>query len=92
MARAERQRARIIRRRDDAFDLVLRRDRDGRGADVAGQLRALVPASGAPLGPGYVLKASVAPAAAPVPFGTGRLLVPLTDGTLMVVPVAALRE
>jgi outer membrane protein assembly factor BamB len=54
-------------------------------ADAAGQVRALDPATGTPRGDGVTFRASVAPAAAPVPFGPARLLVSLTDGTLVVV-------
>jgi len=52
-------------------------------ANLAGQFWGLDPANGRPRGSGYTLKANVAPAAAPVPFGDQRLFVPLTDGTVM---------
>jgi outer membrane protein assembly factor BamB len=52
-------------------------------ANLAGQFIGLDPANGRPRGPGYTLKANVAPAAAPVPFGTERLFAPLTDGTIL---------
>jgi hypothetical protein len=39
--------------------------------------------TGKKVGPGYRLKGSVAPAAAPVPFGPRRLLAPLSDGTAL---------
>ncbi|MBI2806007.1 MAG: PQQ-binding-like beta-propeller repeat protein [Planctomycetes bacterium] len=60
-------------------------------ADVAGQLLALDPASGRPLGPGVTLRANVAPTAAPVAFGPGRAFVPLTDGTILLLPLEKLR-
>ena len=52
-------------------------------ANLAGQYLALDPANGRHRGPGYTLKANVAPAATPVPFGSERLFAPLTDGTIM---------
>jgi hypothetical protein len=60
-------------------------------ADVSGQFQAFDPQNGKGLGAGYMLKANVAPDAAPVPFGPGRLLVPLNDGTLLLLPLASLR-
>jgi hypothetical protein len=59
--------------------------------DVAGQFIALDPGSGRPLGAKLTLKANVAPTAAPLPFGEGRAFVPLTDGTIMILPLAKLR-
>src|SRR5581483_1449422 len=59
-------------------------------ADVEGRLRALDPATGRPRGAGYTLRAQVAPDAAPVAFGPGRLFVPLCDGTILLLPVRAL--
>jgi hypothetical protein len=59
-------------------------------ADVLGKLLALDPATGAPRGTGYTLRANVAPAAAPLPFGPGRLFVPLTDGTILLLPIKTL--
>jgi len=52
-------------------------------ANLAGQFLGLDAATGQPLSPGYTLRANVAPAAAPLPFGPDRLFVPLTDGTIM---------
>jgi hypothetical protein len=60
-------------------------------ADVAGQVLALDPASGRPVGPGLTFKANVAATASPLPFGPGRAFVPLTDGTVVLVPLAKLR-
>jgi hypothetical protein len=53
-------------------------------ADAGGHLQAVNPWAKCFVGPGYTLLANVAPSAAPVPFGPGRLLVPLTDGTALV--------
>jgi outer membrane protein assembly factor BamB len=61
-------------------------------ADVAGQFRALEPSSGGRLGPGLTLKANVAATAAPLPFGPGRAFAPLTDGTIVLVPLEKLRK
>jgi outer membrane protein assembly factor BamB len=52
-------------------------------ADQRGQIHALNPATGKAAGPGYSVLASAAPTAAPLPFGADRLLVPLTDGTVL---------
>ena len=59
--------------------------------DVAGQFIALDPVSGRRLGAKLTLKANVAPTAAPLPFGPGRAFVPLTDGTIMILPLEKLR-
>jgi outer membrane protein assembly factor BamB len=48
--------------------------------------------SGKPKGPGYTLRASVAPAATPVPYGAGLLFTPLSDGTALLMPLNRLRE
>jgi hypothetical protein len=61
-------------------------------ADLQGNIVALDPASGNPAGPGYRLKANVAPSAAPVPFGEGNVFLPLMDGTAMVLPLDKLRS
>jgi outer membrane protein assembly factor BamB len=55
-------------------------------ANLAGHIMSLDPATGRPLGAGYMLRANVAPAAAPLPFAANRLFVPLTDGTIMLLP------
>jgi outer membrane protein assembly factor BamB len=60
-------------------------------ADVESRFLALDPETGSPLGPGYTLRANTAPVSAPVPFGPGRLLVPLDDGTLLLLPMQKLR-
>ena len=41
------------------------------------------PKTGKDISPGYVLKASVAPAASAVAFGPHRAFAPLTDGTVL---------
>jgi outer membrane protein assembly factor BamB len=56
-------------------------------ADLAGRFVALDPATGRLRGDGYRHPAEAAPAAAPVPFGTGRLFAPLTDGTVLLLPL-----
>jgi hypothetical protein len=59
--------------------------------DVAGQFIALDPFSGRKLGAKLTLKANVAPTAAPLPYGPGRAFVPLTDGTIIILPLEKLR-
>ena len=59
-------------------------------ADQAGTYVALDPATGKSLGPGFHHSAVVAPASAPVAFGTGRCVAPLTDGSVLVLNVADL--
>jgi outer membrane protein assembly factor BamB len=61
-------------------------------ADVSGRFVGLDPATGQVRGPGYALKASVAPAATPVGFGPGHAFAPLTDGTVLLLPLHHLRE
>ena len=60
-------------------------------ADLQGNIVALDPADGRPAGTGYRLQSNQAPAATPVPFGAGRLFVPLMDGTVLLVPLEKLR-
>jgi outer membrane protein assembly factor BamB len=52
-------------------------------ADESGQIQALDPATGRPVGLGYALHAAVAPTGSVLPYGTDRLFVPLTDGTVL---------
>jgi outer membrane protein assembly factor BamB len=52
-------------------------------ADQEGHIVALDPATLKPVGKGYVLPGSVAPAAAPVLFDDKTLFTPLTDGTVL---------
>lgn len=59
-------------------------------ADRAGLFVGLDPATGKPRGPGYHLKGSVSPAAAPIPFGADRVFAPLTDGVILLLPVKSL--
>jgi len=60
-------------------------------ADASGHIVSLDPKTGRPGGPGYIVGDGVAPAMAPVPFGEGRLFVPLTDGTVLLLPLHTLR-
>jgi hypothetical protein len=55
-------------------------------AHLSGRFIGLDPATGQFRGPGFTLKASVAPAANPVAFGPSRLFAPLTDGTVLLLP------
>lgn len=52
-------------------------------ADFSGHFVALDAETGQPRGPGYTLKANVAPAATPLPFGQDGVFAPLTDGTIL---------
>jgi hypothetical protein len=60
-------------------------------ADQAGTIVALDPATGKPVGPGYALPGSVAPAAPPVAFGADNVFTPLSDGTVVLLPVELFR-
>jgi hypothetical protein len=55
-------------------------------ADLRG-VGALDAATGKPVDDGVAAPASTSPASAPVPFGPGRLFAPLTDGTVLLLPV-----
>jgi outer membrane protein assembly factor BamB len=61
-------------------------------ADQSGRYVGLNPATGEPLGDGYALRGSVAPVATPVEFTKGRLLAPLSDGTVMLLSTKKLRK
>jgi hypothetical protein len=61
-------------------------------ADLSGRFVTLDPDTGRPLGLGYRHPAEVAPATAPVPFGPARLFAPLTDGSVLVLPLADLER
>jgi hypothetical protein len=61
-------------------------------ADISGQIVGIDPATGKAVGQGYTLQASAAPAATPVAFGEDRILLPLTDGTAVLLPLARLRD
>lgn len=56
-------------------------------ANLAGEVLNLDPATGRATGPGYTFRANVVAAAAPVAFGPGRVFVPLTDGTCVLLPL-----
>jgi hypothetical protein len=61
-------------------------------ADQSGRLVGLDPKTGRPAGLPYVFGASVCPTATPLPFGAGKLFVPLSDGTAVVLPLGLLRQ
>lgn len=61
-------------------------------ADESGRFIGLDARTGKPRGPGYVLKANVAPAASPVGFGPGRAFAPLTDGTVLLLSLEHLQQ
>jgi hypothetical protein len=52
-------------------------------ADAQGRFIGLDPGTGKRRGPGYRLRANVAPATGPVALGADRLFVPLMDGTVL---------
>lgn len=58
----------------------------------SGRYLGLDPATGEARGPGYSLRASAAPAVAPIPYGAGRMLMPLSDGTALLLSLKFLRE
>jgi hypothetical protein len=60
-------------------------------ADATGRFVGLDPETGKERGPGYELQAAVAPATAPVAFGKDRAFVPLTDGTVLLLPMRHFR-
>jgi outer membrane protein assembly factor BamB len=59
-------------------------------ADVAGQFLGLDATTGRLRG-SYVLRAQVTAAVAPVPIGADRLFAPLTDGTVLLIPLKHLQ-
>jgi outer membrane protein assembly factor BamB len=61
-------------------------------ADQSGRYLGLNPKTGRPEGPGYSLEGSVVPAASPTAFGPGRLFVPLSDGTALLLPLRRLQH
>lgn len=92
---------------DPAKDLPLWEYRDGSDVIVgqpqivndivvvahrSGHFVGLDPATGRPFGPGYRLRANVAPVSAPVEFGSGRVFAPLTDGTVLMMSLLHLRH
>lgn len=60
-------------------------------ADLSGRIVALDPATGTQEGPGYSLAGSMAPAASPVAFDGNQLFAPLSDGTVMLLPIGSFR-
>jgi hypothetical protein len=58
--------------------------------DLSGRIVGLDPETGKERGKAYTLKASAAPAATAVAFGAAEALVPLTDGTVFVLPLHVL--
>jgi outer membrane protein assembly factor BamB len=60
--------------------------------DQSGRFFSLDPATGQPRGPAYRLKASVVPTATPVAFGAEQAFVPLSDGTVFLLPLRGWRE
>ena len=61
-------------------------------ADSSGRFTAIDPATGKELGVGYQFPAEAAPASAVAEFGPGRLFAPMTDGTVLLLPLADLRR
>lgn len=59
-------------------------------ADQSGTFVALDAATGAALGPAYRHPGETAAVAAPTPFGPGKFLAPLSDGSALVLPVSEL--
>jgi hypothetical protein len=55
--------------------------------DQSGRINGLNAATGKPQGLGYALRGSIAPATSPVGFDANRLFVPLSDGTIMLLPL-----
>jgi hypothetical protein len=60
--------------------------------DEGGRFVGIDPKTGKRQGEGYTLKAAVAPAGTPVPFGPGRVFAPLTDGTIMLLSLNRLKD
>ena len=56
-------------------------------ADQSGRYTALEPHTGKSAGQGFALRGSIAPATAPISFGPGRLFAPLSDGTVLMLPI-----
>jgi len=61
-------------------------------ADVSGRFVGLDPGTGKELGPGFRLVGSVGPSAAPVGYGAGMTFAPLSDGTVLPLPLQSVRE
>ncbi|HEV3079083.1 MAG TPA: hypothetical protein VGY66_04865, partial [Gemmataceae bacterium] len=60
--------------------------------NLSGRFLALNPETGQPRGGAYTLKARAAPVATPVAYGKDEAFVPLTDGTVFILPLRHLRE
>jgi hypothetical protein len=60
-------------------------------ADQSGGIVALDPATGKPRGKGCSLPGSIAPTAPPVQFDADHLFTPLTDGTVVLLPLSRFR-
>jgi len=60
--------------------------------DLSGRFVGLDPATGRPLGKGYFLDAKAAPAATAVAYGADEAFVPLSDGTVFILPLSQLRS
>jgi outer membrane protein assembly factor BamB len=61
-------------------------------ASEAGRFVGLDPDSGKPLGNGYTLKARAAPVATPVAYNADEAFVPLTDGSVFLLPLRDLHD
>jgi hypothetical protein len=61
-------------------------------AAPSGKFVGIDPLTGKAVGPGYALKAYVAPAATPVAFGPEQLFAPLTDGTVLLLGMNHFRD
>ena len=61
-------------------------------ADLSGRFEAIDIATGRPTGGAYPAQAALpaAPAAAPIEFGADHLFAPMTDGTVLIVPIDTL--
>jgi outer membrane protein assembly factor BamB len=60
-------------------------------AERGGDILALDPATGKARGKGFSLPGSIAPAAPPVAFDGGNLFTPLSDGTVLLLPIDLFR-
>jgi outer membrane protein assembly factor BamB len=61
-------------------------------ADQSGRFVGIDPKTGKARGTGYTMKANVGPAASPVAFGPNQAFAPLTDGTILLLDLAQLRQ
>jgi outer membrane protein assembly factor BamB len=61
-------------------------------ADVSGKFVAIDSSTGQPVGKEYAVEASVAPVATPTPFGNENAVVPLSDGTMLLLSLKSLRD